>query len=64
MVILKKALQIAAFAVVFLLILLWLQGLVVPPYDWPDSFDRLGDGVRGLYRESDDPGGSDEHRRR
>lgn len=54
MVILKKALQIAAFAVVFLLILLWLQGLVVPPYDWPDSFDRLGDGVRGLYRESDD----------
>ena len=49
----KCIIRVAAFMAVFALLFLHVQELVTPDYNWPGSFDRLGNGVRGLYKEPD-----------
>ena len=47
----KGALRAVAFLAVFLLLFFSLQQLVTPSYNWPESFDRLSDSVRGIFME-------------
>lgn len=50
----KNAVKVLAFLIVFLVVLIHVQELVTPDYNFPEYDDRLGNAVRGLYKEPKD----------